>query len=167
MNFARILVAAVILACSAIGVHAQGTQVAFGGLKQDPSLPVEISADKLNVNQTDGNATFTGNVVIGQGEMRLAAPKVFVEYSTAEGEKTAKISRIHATGGVTMVSGAEAAESREAEYTIEDGMVVMIGDVILTQGANAMSSDRMVVNLITGVANMDGRVRSVFKTEEN
>jgi lipopolysaccharide export system protein LptA len=167
MRFLVGLVAGTVMLTAAAAAVAQGTQVAFGGLKQDSSLPVEISANKLDVSQTDGTAIFSGDVVVGQGEMRLAAPKVRVEYVTEEGEKSGKVSRMVATGGVTLVNGAEAAESREAVYDVDAGTVVMTGDVILTQDANALSSDTMVVHLETGTATMDGRVRSIFKPASN
>jgi lipopolysaccharide export system protein LptA len=166
MRLLKGLMAGFVIATVASVAFAQGTQVAFGGLKQDSSLPVEVSADKLDVSQSDGTAEFSGNVVVGQGEMRLAAAKVLVEYGTEQGESTGKVSRMVATGGVTLVNGAEAAESREAVYDVDAGTIVMTGDVILTQGANALSSDKMVVHLETGTATMDGRVRSIFKPED-
>ncbi len=138
---------------------AQGTNVAFGTVNQDPSQPIEVSADNLSVNQTDGTAIYTGNVVIGQGEMRLAAPRVLVVYS----EDAGQIDRLEATGGVTLVSGQEAAEAERADYNLADNVIIMAGNVLLTQGGNALSSDRMVVNLDDGTARMDGRVRSVIQ----
>lgn len=141
-------------------------QVAFGGLKHDPSLPVEISADQLSVDQSDGSATFVGNVKIGQGQMRLAAGKVRVEYATGD-NTTGEIERLRASGGVTLVNGAEAAESRSAVYTISNGVIVMTGDVILTQGKNALSSDKLTVNLKSGTGVMDGRVKSIIQTGAN
>lgn len=138
---------------------AQGAEVAFGGIRQDSSLPVEISADQLEVNQSDGTALYTGEVVIGQGEMRLAAPRVLVVY----GEDAGRIRRLEATGGVTLVSGEEAAEADRADYDIDAGTVEMTGNVLLTQGDNALTSERMVVDLDTGTAQMAGRVRTVLQ----
>lgn len=89
-----------------LAAWAQDAQVAFGGLRQDTTLPVEVKAESLTVNQTDGSATFTGNVLVGQGEMRLAAQTVRVEYA-ADGKSIAKL---HATGGVTLASPTDAAE---------------------------------------------------------
>lgn len=146
---------------------AQGTSVAFGGLKHDASLPVEVTADALEIDQNDGSAVFTGNVVIGQGSMRLSARKVVVEYSASNGDSTGKISRMHATGNVVLVNGAEAAEAREAVYTIGSAKIIMTGDVILTQGRNALSSQRMVVDLNTGKAVLEGRVKTIFRTGNN
>ncbi|MBV1903505.1 MAG: LptA/OstA family protein [Marinosulfonomonas sp.] len=157
-----------LLATIAAGLAvAQGAQVAFGGLQHDTTLPVEMSADKLRIDQGDGSALFTGNVLIGQGEMRLSAAKVRVEYATEEGDSTGRVSRLFATGGVTLLSGAEAAEAQQAEYSIDTGVIIMTGNVILTQGRNALSSDKMIINLTTGVGTMDGRVKSILRTGKN
>lgn len=138
---------------------AQGASVAFGGLKQDTTLPVEVSADQLAVNQADGTAMFTGNVLVGQGEMRLSAGRVKVEY-TADGSG---ISKLFASEGVTLINATDAAEAREAVYTIDSGNVVMTGDVLLTQGGNALSGQKLVIDLKAGTGVMEGRVQSVFQ----
>lgn len=143
---------------------ATAQNIAFGGVKADTSAQVEVAADSLSVNQSDGSAVFTGNVVIGQGDMRLSAETVTVEY--AEGGQN-RIRSLHATGSVTLVSGADAAEAREAVYDVESGNVTLIGDVVMTQGRNALTGDKMVVNLVSGTAQVDGRVRSVLQPEGN
>lgn len=145
-----------------VAAVAQGAEVSFGGMQQDTSAPVEVTADSLSVNQSDGTALYTGNVVIVQGDMRLAAPRVLVVYSEAAG----RIERMEATGGVTLVSGTEAAEAERADYNIDDGMVVMSGDVLLTQGPNAITSQQMNVNLSDGTARLSGRVRTVLQQDQ-
>ena len=143
---------------------AQGTQVAFGGLKHDSKLPVEVSSDQLQINQTDGSAIFSGNVVIGQGAMRLSANRVVVKYTQGTPRK---ISQMHATGNVVLVNGTEAAEANDAIYSIDSGNIVMTGNVILTQGQSALSSQRMVVDLKTGKATLEGRVKTILQTGGN
>lgn len=138
--------------------------IAFGGMTADTKAPVELSADALSVDQASGSATFSGNVVIGQGEMRLSAQKVLVNYAD---DSRQRISSLHATGQVTLVNGAEAAEAAEANYNVEDGMIVLSGDVIMTQGQNVLRGDRMQVNLADGTAQVDGRVRSVLQPGGN
>lgn len=151
------------LALAAAVAGAQGTNVAFGTLKADPTLPVEVTADTLDVDQADGTAVFTGNVVIGQGVMRLSAKRVLVVYNPeADG-----IDRLEATGDVVLVNGPDAAEAQRADYSVSTGVIVMTGDVLLTQGQNALTSDRMTVNLTTGTANMAGRVRTILKADKN
>lgn len=158
----KVLLITLALMAPASAVIAQA-QVSFGGMQQDTSAPVEVSADSLSVNQTDGTALYTGNVVIGQGEMRLSAPRVLVVYAETQN----RIERLEATGGVTLVNGDEAAEAESADYNINDGTVVMRGNVLVTQGPNALTSDEMTVNLDTGTAQMSGRVRTVLQQQDS
>lgn len=139
---------------------AQGTGVAFGTIRQDTGLPVEVTADNLEVDQTSGKAIFTGNVMIGQGDMRLSAARVSVVYrNNGDG-----IASLQATGGVTLVSGPDAAESERADYSIDDGTIVMSGNVLLAQGRSALSADSMSVRLSDGTARMSGSVRTILQT---
>lgn len=159
---------AILLVCLwATPVSAQGAQVAFGGLQQDISLPIEMAADELTINQENGTAVFKGNVVIGQGDMRLSAALVTVEYANSQGDATGQISRLLASGGVTLVNGAEAAEAETAEYSVETGRIVMKGNVLMTQGANALSSEQLEVDLNTGTGVMTGRVRTILQSGGN
>ena len=146
-----------------LSAMAQQAQVAFGGLKQDTSLPVEIEADSLTVNNADGSAEFAGNVLVGQGDMRLTAGAIRVEYGT-DGKS---INRLIASGGVTLASGAEAAEAKEAIYTIATGEVVMTGDVLLTQGQTALSGQKLIIDLTAGTGRMEGRVQTTFIPGQN
>ena len=160
------MVRTVRLAALALGVavfapaaYGQGATVAFGGIRSDTSQPVEVTADQLSVNQTDGTATFTGNVVVIQGDLRLGATTVRVEYAT---DDRTRVERIVASGGVTLVSAAEAAEAKDAVYTVANGQVVMTGDVLLTQNGGTIAGQKLSVDLKTGTGQMDGRVRTVI-----
>ena len=151
-----------VAAVALLPAMAAAQQTAFGSGNVDPQAPVEVESDELQVSETDGTAEFIGNVVIIQGEMRLSAPRVLVVYDQ-DGER---ISRMQATGGVTLVSGEDAAEAQTADYSIDSGQVVMEGDVLMVQGSSTLSGQRMVVNLETGSAQMAGRVRTVLNPKE-
>ncbi|TRW99331.1 lipopolysaccharide transport periplasmic protein LptA [Paracoccus sp. M683] len=155
------LIAALLLS-AALPVAAQN--VAFGGMTADTSAPVEMSADNLSVNQADGSAVFSGNVIIAQGEMKLSATEVTVIY--AEGGQQ-RIQSLRATGGVTLVSGPDAAEAREAVYQVGSGIIDLSGDVVLTQGQNVLTGDTMQVSLADGTAQVQGRVRTILQPGGN
>ena len=161
-NF-RLFLTAVVFGTIATVLSAQNTNVAFGAIRADTSLPVEVTADVLDVNQENGSAEFRGNVEVGQGEMRLSAARVLVIYDDAR----SRIKRMEATGGVVLVNGPDAAEAERADYSIDTGVIVMSGDVLLTQGPNALTSQRMTVNLTTGTAQMNGRVRTILNPDNN
>lgn len=156
------LIACLLCLSTPVSSLAQGAQVAFGSTQQDSNLPVEVTAETLDVNQNDNSAVFTGNVVIGQGEMRLSAPRVLVVYKADQ----SGIQRLEASGGVTIVSGQDAAEGREADYDIDSGMIELRGNVLLVQGPQALTSDKMAVDTRAGTARMTGRVKTVLQPEE-
>jgi lipopolysaccharide export system protein LptA len=157
----RAISASLLLILLPLGALAQQGSVAFGAVKADPSLPVEVTSDSLDVNQADGSAEFLGNVVVVQGEMKLAADKVLVIYKTEQ----KGIERLEALGSVLLVSGPDAAEAERAEYTIDSGTIVMTGNVLLNQPAGTLASERLVVNLTSGTAQMDGRVKTILNPD--
>lgn len=157
----RFLILAALLALP-LPVAAQ--TVAFGGIKADTRAPVEVTAETLKVDQSTGQANFTGNVLIGQGQMRLSADSVTVTY--AQGGQQ-KIKSLNASGRVTLVNGPDAAEAAEAVYDVETGNIVLTGDAIVTQGQNVLAGDRIEVNLTDGTASVAGRVRTVLQPGGN
>ncbi len=139
------------------------TDINLGAISADPTAAVEITADSLSIDQATGTAIFIGNVVFGQGDLRLNAARVQVIYNDASGD----ISRLSASGGVTFVTPTEAAESSTADYNLDTGTLELAGDVLLTQGASAISSDTMRVKLSDGSAQMEGHVRTIFNQGNN
>lgn len=152
------LAVAALLALGAIPASAQQAKVAFGDLNQDTTLPVEVSADQLAVNNADGTAVFSGNVLVTQGEMKLSAAEVLVKYTP---DKKA-IDQLVASGGVTITNLGDAAEAQEAVYTIDSGVIVLTGNVLLAQGPSAMAGQKLTINLKDGTGIMEGRVTTTF-----
>lgn len=142
---------------------AQGTNVAFAGLKTDISQPVQVDADQLSVNQETGMATFSGNVVVVQGDMRLQAGEVVIVYSA----DNRAIQSLRADGGVTLAAGTDAATADSAEYSPDTGDLVLIGQVVLTQGAAALSGEKLTLSLKSGTGTMSGRVTTIFTPGNN
>ena len=139
---------------------AKETNVSFGTIAQDTTAPVEMTTDNLSVDQATGKAIFEGNVLIEQGNLRLSAGKVEVVYRA----ESAGIAKLIASGGVTLVAGADAAEATRAVYDIDSGAIVMSGDVLLAQGPSALTAQKMTINLKNGTANMSGQVKTILQT---
>jgi len=156
-----LLVALMCLPTSA--AFSQGMAIGFGGLQQDPNAPLEVTSDNLTVEQANQKAVFSGNVLVVQGKLRLSAAELVVEY----GEDGQGIRKVFATGGVTVATEKEAAESQTASYEIATGSLVMVGAVLLTQGQMAISGEKLVADLRAGTGRMEGRVRTVLQTGGN
>ena len=151
-----------ILAVLLPGLALAQAEVPFGGLEHDASLPVEITSDRLELDQAAGTAVFTGQVKVGQGTLRLAADRVEVFYDAESTEPTGKVQRMVATGNVTLANGTEAAEADQAVYEVATGTIAMDGNVLLTQGQNALSSQRLDIDLNKGTGRLEGRVQTIF-----
>jgi lipopolysaccharide export system protein LptA len=161
MNVTRLISAIAAALLLAAPVLAQGANVSFGTEDHDASQPVEVTSDRLDIDQTTGTATFSGNVVVVQGDLTLTADRVRVEYGQTEPRE---IERIFAFDNVTLVSPTEAAEGDEAVYEVATRSVLMTGNVILTQELNAVSGDRLTIDLETGTGVVEGRVRTVLRS---
>ena len=161
----RVLVQAVLFVLATLPALAQdgGTNVAFAGLKTDTTQPVKVTADQLSVNQTDGTAIFTGNVIIVQGDMKVQAATVQVNYAP---DKKA-IQSLHAEGGVTVAAGTDAATSETADYMPDTGELILQGSVVLTQGQAALSGQKLTLSLKSGLGTMSGRVTTIFTPGKN
>jgi lipopolysaccharide export system protein LptA len=155
------LAALTLLGGAAAALAQGGARVPFGAEEHDTSLPVEITSDALALDQAAGTAVFTGTVKVGQGALRLAADRLEVFYVEDEAGEGG-IERMLASGNVTLTNGSEAAEAAEASYVVATGVVEMDGEVLLTQGPNALSGERLRIDLVAGTGLMEGRVQTIF-----
>lgn len=155
---------------AAFTAAAQDAANPFGSFKHDANQPIEITADSLAVDNGAQTATFTGQVVAGQGTLRLTAEKVTVKYGGVGGPGAAapatgsgSIDSLRAEGAVFLSNGAETAKGDWADYDVTGGVVTMGGGVVLTQGENAISGENLRIDLNRGAGEITGgRVKSVF-----
>jgi lipopolysaccharide export system protein LptA len=151
MAFSRVglvLVGAVAaLAGSASGAAAQG-------LRHDGNLPIEITADELEVEQPQNLATFTGNVDAVQGELVLSADRLRVYYYGSGEESPAgassSIRRIEADGNVFLSSPRETAQGTSGVYDVAGNQLSLEGSVVLTQDDNVIRGERLEIDLVSG-----------------
>jgi lipopolysaccharide export system protein LptA len=156
LRFLAMLALALLLAPA---VSAQ-VNIGFGGVSYDDDQPVEVTADSLTIDQTTGEAVFSGNVIVVQGNLRMAAGAVRIIYGTDGNNRDVR--EVIATGGVLVTRGGDAAEGASAQFDVASALLTLSGDVLVTQGPTAIAGDRMVVNMRTGNGSVDGRVRTVL-----
>jgi lipopolysaccharide export system protein LptA len=115
--------------------------------------PVDVAADRIEVQDRADRAIFSGNVVVRQAELQLEAARLTVAYSQAGG---IQIERIDASGGVFLRSPSETARGQYAIYDIDRRLITLVGGVTLTRGDSRVSGGRLVLDLESGRAVMDG-----------
>ncbi|MEM7296585.1 MAG: LptA/OstA family protein [Pseudomonadota bacterium] len=137
---------------------AQGLGVSFEGLSADANAPLEIEAERLEVDQDNGDALFSGDVRVVRGEMRLSAPTVKITYTEDNG-----ISRMLATGGAHLATAAEDMSASTVDYALEDDLILLSGDVVFVQGSTTISSERMRIDLKANSGVLEGSIRSIIQ----
>ena len=129
-----------------------GPAAGSGGNEQ----PIEITSDKLVLEQNQRIATFTGNVDALQGDTALRTDLLRVFY-TSEEERQATGSQqtvrlLEAEGNVIITQPGETAEGDNGTYDLAAGKMVLLGNVVLTRGKNVVRGDRLDVDRNTGVS---------------
>ncbi len=130
---------------------AQGATSALRG--HDADAPIDVAADRIEVQDRADRAIFSGNVVVRQAELTLSAARLTVAYTSAGG---IEIQRLDASGGVTVRSPSETARGQFAIYDLDARLITLLGGVTLTRGESRVSGGRLVIDLDTGRAVMDG-----------
>lgn len=104
-------------------------------LPSDRSKPISLVADKATYNDKTGFTTYTGNVVIEQGTMKLQAASV-----TAQLNKDRQISTVTATGSPAQFQqqteankGLAKGQGQRIVYNADTGIIVLTGNALVTQ----------------------------------
>jgi lipopolysaccharide export system protein LptA len=117
------------------------------------NAPVDVAADRIEVQDRADRAVFSGNVVVKQAELTLTASRLTVAYANSGG---IQIQRLDASGNVIVRSPTETARGAFAIYDLDSKVITMLGGVTLTRGASHVSGARLVIDLNSGRAVMDG-----------
>jgi len=121
--------------------------------KGGSNAPVDVGADRIEVQDRANRAIFSGNVQARQGNMTLNSARLTVVYANG---RDVQIQRLEASGGVTLRTPTETARSQYAIYDLGRGIVTMMGGVNLDQGSNHVQGGRLVLDLDTHRAVLDG-----------
>lgn len=157
----------VLAALAGLGGAALAQQTVAGKPMLNPNAPINLSSDKF-VADLDGKAgTYTGNVIVRQGEVSMRSNTMRAQF---EGNKPG---RITAQGKIVLDSPSGIATGDNGIYDVNPRIVTLTGNVVLTREKNVMRGKQLVVNLVTGIAKLDGggsdgkpgRVQAVFSND--
>lgn len=141
-------------ACAgALGALARA-QAPISALKgHDSNAPVDVTADRIEVQDRADRAIFAGNVHVRQANLTLDTQRLTVAYSSAGG---IQIQRLDASGGVVVRSPSETARGSFGVYDLERKLITLVGDVQLSRGDSRINGSRLVIDLNSGRAVVDG-----------
>lgn len=179
-------------AAAPAGKPAEKSGPAFGPALFDKTKPIEITSDRLDVDQEAKVAIFEGKVDAIQGAVHLRADRLKVYYDavteetasaappatppstgeTASGdpmEGGGRIRRMDVDGNVFVSSPTETASGERGVYNADTGKVTLLGNVVLTRGGNVIRGTKLSIDVDTGRSVIDadssvggGRVKGLF-----
>ena len=150
---------------------------ALSGFSSNSDEPISIEADTLEVREKESTATFTGNVVVKQGDVTIQTSALRVYYA-GEGQGMAsdqRIRRMETLGEVWVTSADQRARGDKAIFEAEQETIILDGNVVLTQGTNILRGTKMVVDLAAGTSRVfsasngqggSGRVQGLFQPNQ-
>lgn len=138
--------------------------------------PVEVEADRLDLDQRAGTAVYSGDVEIRQGEMRLRGDRVEIERNEA-GELSTAIAtgeRAYLRHQAQGQDGHTEGWARRIIYHVAERRVELIDQAELTQQADKFSGgrleyfiDREVIQARSDVEGSESqRIRMTLQPEE-
>ena len=119
----------------------------------DSNAPIDVSADRIEVQDRADRAMFVGNVHVRQAELTLDAARLTIAYSS---DGSLQIHRLDAAGGVTVTSPSEKARGDFGVYDTDRKLITLIGNVRLDRSGSNVSGSRLVIDLDSGRAVIDG-----------
>ena len=152
----------------------QSVPNALQGFSQNKDQPVKIEAASLEVRDKEKIATFSGSVIVTQGDTTMRCKSLTVHYdaeSKSSGMKTAQpgpggsssIKKLEALGGVHVTQKDQTATGDKGLFDMKSNSITLSGNVLITQGQNVLRGERLVVDVATGAARVEGgRVSGVF-----
>ena len=121
--------------------------------KHDANAPINVSADKFLADSNAKTGTWTGNVLVVQGDMRMRANSVRLNVTG----KDNKPDKIFANGNVVVDSpNSGTVTGDNGVYDVVARTVTMTGKVVLTREKNVMRGNQLTVNLDSGLATLGG-----------
>ncbi len=148
-----LLVLAPLAIASAAAAVAQSREPVSALKGHNSDAPIDLTADRLEVQDRADRAIFAGNVRVRQDELTLDTSRLTVAYSSSGG---VQIKRLDASGGVTVRSPSETASGAFGIYDLDRKLITLVGNVVLKREGSQISGQRLVIDLDSGRAIIDG-----------
>jgi lipopolysaccharide export system protein LptA len=161
VRFAGIILATVIIATAGLAASSGLAQVkqeqGVSALKgHNTNAPVDVTSDRIEVQDRTDRAVFTGNVHATQADLILDTQRLTVAYSGGQGNTGLQINRLDAAGGVVVHTASEIAKGDLGIYDLDRKLITLIGNVQLNRENNQVNGSRLVIDLNSGRAVIDG-----------
>jgi lipopolysaccharide export system protein LptA len=153
IGMSRILIMALGLAAVPLSSLALAQEPVSALKGHDANAPIDVAADRIEVQDRSDRAVFAGNVHVRQAAMTLDTARLTVAYTSTG---SVQIRRLDASGGVTVKSPSETARGNFGIYDLDRKLITLVGAVQLNRGGSQINGQRLTIDLNSGRAVVDG-----------
>jgi lipopolysaccharide export system protein LptA len=114
----------------------------------DSSKPIDVNADTFAADLKNNIGTYTGNVIVIQGMLKMHADQVVV--NAPKGKAT----HMEAHGHVVIVSPSGTATGENGIYEVGDRVMHLMGNVVLTKEQSVMRGEQADMEVATGQSHL-------------
>lgn len=139
-------------------------------LESDREQPVNVEADRAELNQATDLGVYTGDVVVTQGSLRLEAERL--EIRSPQGRVQSAVATGNPARFKQRPEGSEQdvlGGGQQIDYLAAENMVVLTGEAWITQGQDTVRGNRIeydaqqdVIRALKGPGEQD-RVRIILQ----
>jgi lipopolysaccharide export system protein LptA len=152
-SMSRNLTLAAGLSLLSLAVMAPAQQPVSALKGHDADAPIDVAADRIEVQDRADRAVFAGNVRVRQASLTLDTQRLTVAYTSGGG---IQIRRLDASGGVTVKSPSETARGNFGIYDLDRKLITLVGAVQLNRDGSQINGQRLTIDLNSGRAVVDG-----------
>ncbi len=111
--------------------------------------PLDMAADRLDLDVAAKAAVLTGNVRVKKGAVTVACPRVDVRY-----DEVPNVTWMKGSGGVVATVEGVRAEAPEVELDVGRQVLELRGGVRLSRGGGWLTAERASIQVSTGKVSM-------------
>ena len=112
-----------VLAAPSASAQVQQEQPRSALAGHDTNAPVDVTSDRIEVQDRADRAVFSGNVHVTQSDMTLDTSRLTVAYSGGQGATGLQINRLDAAGGVVVHTPSETAKGDFGVYDLDRKLI--------------------------------------------
>jgi len=138
-------------------------------LSSDAQQPIEIEADTLLVKDKENTSTYTGNVRLNQGSLKIRCEQLVLYFSEDKELVLMKMAGTPATFRLLDDHQQELrGKAEQMEYRVSESFLMLVGNAMFTHAGDTIESNQIQVDTTSGSVEAGGsksndRVRTLIQ----
>jgi lipopolysaccharide transport protein LptA len=160
IKFLSVFIISLLLLFSSAVLHAESTtKLKF--LKVGKDEEIKILSENMLFDRKKNNTTFSGNVVLTYGSLKLTTESLKINYDEQTDLDTIKV-EFFALGNVKIQNNEQEISGDKAYFNKQNEEIILTGNVSVIQPKSVITGNKLILSLKEGTASIIGPVTTTF-----